>query len=298
MDKLAAMKTFVRIVEAGSLTGAADLLDTSLPTVVRTLAALERDLGVSLLRRTTRSIHLTDEGAQYLERCRSILVAVEEAEETLSSAGSEMQGKLTVSASVLFGRRYVAAILNRFLQRHPGVTADLLLLDRLVNLVEEGVDVAVRIGRLQDSSMVAVPVGRMRRVVCASEQYLRRYGMPQVPNDIRKHRCVRHVGLAPRSEWRFRVGNRAVTIPISGVINCNEIDSALTACTQGVGLGSFLSYMVAPYRKAGRLQYVLEEFETEPVPVQVVYAPSKLVSTKVRAFVDDCVGELRKIKFD
>jgi DNA-binding transcriptional LysR family regulator len=298
VDKLAAMKTFVRIVEAGSLTGAADLLDTSLPTVVRTLAALERDLGVSLLRRTTRSIHLTDEGAQYLERCRGILVAVEEAEETLSSAGSEMQGKLTVSASVLFGRRYVAAILNRFLQRHPGVTADLLLLDRLVNLVEEGVDVAVRIGRLQDSSMVAVPVGRMRRVVCASEQYLRRYGMPQVPNDIRKHRCVRHVGLAPRSEWRFRVGNRAVTIPISGVINCNEIDSALTACTQGVGLGSFLSYMVAPYRKAGRLQYVLEEFETEPVPVQVVYAPSKLVSTKVRAFVDDCVGELRKIKFD
>ena len=292
------MKTFVRIVEAGSLTGAADLLDTSLPTVVRTLAALERDLGVSLLRRTTRSIHLTDEGAQYLERCRSILVAVEEAEETLSSAGSEMQGKLTVSASVLFGRRYDAAILNSFLQRHPGVTADLLLLDRLVNLVEEGVDVAVRIGRLQDSSMVAVPVGRMRRVVCASEQYLRRYGMPQVPNDIRKHRCVRHVGLAPRSEWRFRVGNRAVTIPISGVINCNEIDSALTACTQGVGLGSFLSYMVAPYRKAGRLQYVLEEFETEPVPVQVVYAPSKLVSTKVRAFVDDCVGELRKIKFD
>jgi DNA-binding transcriptional LysR family regulator len=223
VDKLAAMKTFVRIVEAGSLTGAADLLDTSLPTVVRTLAALERDLGVSLLRRTTRSIHLTDEGAQYLERCRSILVAVEEAEETLSSAGSEMQGKLTVSASVLFGRRYVAAILNRFLQRHPGVTADLLLLDRLVNLVEEGVDVAVRIGRLQDSSMVAVPVGRMRRVVCASEQYLRRYGMPQVPNDIRKHRCVRHVGLAPRSEWRFRVGNRAVTIPISGVITDQSV---------------------------------------------------------------------------
>jgi DNA-binding transcriptional LysR family regulator len=211
MDKFQAMKTFVQIVETGSLTAAANALDTSLPTVVRTLAALERQLGVSLLNRTTRRIHLTDEGAQYLERCRVILSALQEAEDTLVSRRIEPEGKLTVTASVLFGRRYVAPIVFDFLRRHPKVSADVLFVNRVVNLIEEGVDVAVRIANLEDSSLVAIPVGRVRRVVCASEQYLRRHGVPQVPNDIRKHICVRHVGLVPRSEWHFRVGSRQGT---------------------------------------------------------------------------------------
>ena len=144
MDKFLAINTFVRIVEKGSLTAAAAALDTSLPSVVRTLAALERDLGVRLLNRTTRRIHLTDEGAQYLERCRSILSIVQETEAALTSGRTELQGKLTITASVLFGRRYVAPIVNDFLQRHPNVTADLLFVDRIVNLVEEGIDVHVR----------------------------------------------------------------------------------------------------------------------------------------------------------
>jgi DNA-binding transcriptional LysR family regulator len=298
MDKLAAMTTFVRIVEKGSLTAAAAALDTSLPSVVRILAALERDLGVRLLNRTTRRIHLTDEGAQYLERCRTILSAMQEAEAALKSSRTEPQGRLSVTASVLFGRRYVAPIVSDFLRRHPDVSAELLFVDRIVNLVEEGLDVAVRIGKLADSSLVAVPVGRVRRVVCASPAYLQRRGIPRTPQDIRTHSCVRHTGLALRGDWNFKVGRRIVTVPISAAISCNEIDSSLEACLGGLGLGMFLSYQTAPYRDAKKLRYVLEEFETEPIPVQVVYPQAKLVVSKVRVFVDECVIKLRQVPFD
>jgi DNA-binding transcriptional LysR family regulator len=298
MDKLGAMQTFVCIVEAGSLTRAADSLDTSLPTVVRTLAALERSLGVSLLKRTTRRIHLTDEGSQYLERCREILAATQEAEALLSARRTEPVGKLSVTASVLFGRRHLAPILYEFLLRHPKVSAEILFVDRVVNLIEEGIDVAIRIAHLRDSSIVAVPVGKVRRVVCASEQYLHRHGIPQTPDDIRKHRCVRHLGLVPRSEWHFRVDGRDVAVPINSVVTSNDIDGAVDACVKGLGLGMFLSYMVAPHRKSGHLKYVLEKFETEPVPVQVVFPQARLMSHRVRAFVDLCVRELKLAKFD
>lgn len=297
MDKLSAMATFVRIVDKGSLTAAAAALDTSVPSVVRTLAALERELGVRLLNRTTRRLHLTDEGAQYLERCRAILSIVQETEAALTSGRTELQGKLTIAASVLFGRRYVAPIVNDFLQRHPNVTADLLFVDRMANLVEEGIDVAVRIGHLRDSSLVAISVGQVRRVVCASPEYLRRRGTPRTPEDVRAHSFVRHTGLAPRSDWHFRVGRRTVTIPITTAISCNDINSSLDACVNGRGLGMFLSYQTAPYRVEKKLRYVLEEFETEPVPVQVVYPQSRLVTGKVRAFVDECVSKLRKVPF-
>jgi DNA-binding transcriptional LysR family regulator len=134
--------------------------------------------------------------------------------------------------------------------------------------------------------------------MCASEQYLRRHGVPQVPNDVRAHKCIRHLGLVPRNEWHFQIGHRQQSVPIDSVITCNEIDSAVNACIDGVGLGMFLSYMVAPYRKSGKLKYVLEKFETEPMPVQVVYPQTRLMSNKVRVFVDECVGKLRRARFD
>jgi DNA-binding transcriptional LysR family regulator len=265
---------------------------------VRTLAALERILGVALLNRTTRRIHLTEEGAQYLEQCRVILSAVQEAETRLTSRQTEPQGKLTLTASVAFGRRYVAPIVSEFIRRYPNVSADMLFVDRIVDMIEEGLDVGVRIGHLRDSSLIAIPVGQVRRVVCASSPYLRRYGIPLAPKDTAVHRWVRHTGTAPRNEWHFRVGRRDATIPITSVITCNEIDSALNACTNGLGLGMFLSYQVAPYRKSNKLRYVLEEFEPEPWPVQVIYPHSRLLSTKVRAMVDACVKSLRKVAFD
>ena len=298
MDRFFAMNTFVRIVEKGSLTAAAAALDTSLPSVVRTLAALERELGVRLLNRTTRRIHLTGDGAQYLERCRTILSAMQDAEAALTTRRTEPHGRLAVTASVLFGRRYIAPIVSEFLRRHPNVSADLLFVDRVVNLVEEGLDVAVRIGHLRDSSLVAAPVGWVRRVVCASPDYLQRRGVPRAPQDVREHACVRHTGLAPRADWHFRVGRRTVTIPINAVVSCNDIDSSLEACLSGRGLGMFLSYQTAPFRNEKRLRYVLEEFETERVPVHIVYPQARLVTSKVRAFVDECARKLRQAPFD
>jgi len=298
MDKFGAMETFVRIVERGSQTAAANALDTSLPTVVRILAALERHLGVKLLRRPTRRIRLTEEGALYLDHCRAILSATNEAEETLIAREAELRGNLTVGASVMFGRRYVAPIVSDFLRRHPKVTIDLRFGDPVLNLDQEHMDVAVRIAHLKDSSLVAIPVGQVRRVIYATRQYLRTHGVPKVPDDIRAHRCVKHTGLTPRNEWHFRVGRRNVAIPIISRISCNEIDSSLSACVDGLGLGMFLSYQVGPLRKSGRLKYVLEQFEPEPIPVHVVYAHSALLSNRMHAFVDECVEKLRQMKFD
>lgn len=296
MDKLQAIAGFVRIVDQGSLTAAAADLGVSLPSMVRTLAALERELGVTLLNRTTRRIHLTDEGRQYLEHCRMILGQVQEAEAALHSRRAAPHGRLAVTASVLFGRRYIAPIVNEFVQRHPAVAAELLFVDRVVNLVEEGLDAAVRIGHLADSSLVAIPVGEVRRVVCASPAYLRTHGTPRRPEDVRAHRCVRFTGLAPRAEWTF--GANPHKVAINSVLTCNQVDAAIEVCASGLGLGSFLSYMVAPLVRTGRLRLVLEEFEAEPLPVQFLYPYSRILSPTVRAFADLCVPKLRQTRFD
>lgn len=291
------METFVQIVDKGSLTRAAGALDLSLPSVVRILATLERHLRVRLLNRTTRRIHLTEEGEQFLERCRAILSQVREAEASMGSRHAEPEGRLAITAPVVFGRRYIAPIVVGFIQRHAKVNVDLLLIDRFANLVEEGLDVAVRVGVLPDSSLVAIPVGEARRVICASPAYLRRHGKPRTAQDLSSHRFVRFTGVAPRDEWNFRLGRRNVTMPITTVMSCNQIDSAIEACGAGLGLGMFFSYQVVSQVKAGALRYVLEEFESEPRPIQVIYPHSKLLSAKVRTFVDECVTQLRGVKF-
>jgi len=298
MDKLRAMTAFVTIMDRGSLTAAADTLGTSLPSVVRTLASLERHLGVRLINRTTRRLHPTDEGGQYVEHCRAVLAAIHDAEAALAARKAEPQGRLAVTASVLFGRRYVAPIVNEFAARHPGVSVDLLLLDRVVNIVEEGQDVGIRIGHLGDSSLVALPVGRVRRVVCASPKYLRGHGVPHRPADIAEHRCVHFTAVAANREWRFRDGRRTVVVPIASRIVCNQAEAAIDACAAGLGLGSFLSYQVAPRVAAKELRYVLEEFEPEPLPINVVYPHSRLQSATVRAFAEACVAALRPARFD
>jgi DNA-binding transcriptional LysR family regulator len=296
MDKLRAMTGFVRIVDKGSLTAAAADLGVSLPAMVRSLAGLERELGATLLNRTTRRLHLTDEGRQYLEHCRTILGQVHEAEATLHSRRAAPRGRLAVTASALFGRRYVGPIMAEFVRRHPEVAPELLFVDRLVNLVEEGLDAAVRIGHLGDSSLAAIPVGRVRRVVCASPAYLRAHGTPRRPQDLREHHCVRFTGLAPRAEWTFR--SKPPKVTFSSAVTCNLADTAIEACTDGLGLGSFLSYMVAPLMREGKLRYVLEEFETDPLPVHFLYPHSRILSPTVRAFADLCVAKLRQMKFD
>jgi DNA-binding transcriptional LysR family regulator len=296
MDKLNAMTTFVRIVEKGSLTAAADALDTSLPSVVRTLAALEREVGVRLLNRTTRRMHLTEEGIQYLDKCRILLQSVQEMDAMFSARQAEPQGRLAVTASVLFGRRYIAPVVADFIRRFPGVNVDLLLLDRVVNLVEEGVDVGVRIGHLGDSSLVAIPVGRVRRVVCASLRYLQSHGTPREPGDIQRHRCVRFSAVSEEHGWKFSAGRKSVIVPVKVAFSTNQVDAAVDMCVSGLGLGMFLSYQVAPHLARKTLRYVLEGFEPEPLPVNIVYPHARLQSTRVRAFVDQCAETLRKAR--
>jgi DNA-binding transcriptional LysR family regulator len=298
LDRFRAMRSFVRIVEKGSLTAAAADLGVSLPSMVRTLAALERAVGVTLLNRTTRRIHLTDDGRRYLEYCRLILQQVQEAEAVLHARRNVPHGRLAVTASVAFGQGYVAGIVNEFLRLYPDVSVEFLLVNRVVNLVEEGFDAAIRIGHFEDSSLVAIPLTEVRRVVCASPAYLRDHGMPHHPDDLRSHRCVRFTGLAPHADWPFRVNVRRVAVPIENWLVCNDTRIAIEACASGLGLGSFLSYMVAPHRKSGSLQYVLEDFEIEPLPVQFVYPQSRILSATVSAFADLCVKKLQHSALD
>jgi DNA-binding transcriptional LysR family regulator len=205
MDKLKAMQIFVSIADEGSLTAAARAMNSSLPAVVRSLAALEARLGLRLFNRTTRRISLTEEGRHYLQSCREVLAAVENAETALTAEAAEPGGQLTVTAPLLFGQMYVAPAVTRFVQRHAKMRVSLVLLDRVVNLLEEGIDVGIRIGPLEDSTLVAQPLGRVRRMVVASPEYLRRHGTPRHPRDLLKANCVRFSG-GTVPWWTFHEG--------------------------------------------------------------------------------------------
>ncbi|KAF0813146.1 HTH-type transcriptional regulator DmlR [Andreprevotia sp. IGB-42] len=284
MDKLRAMQTFVAIVEQGSLTGAARALGSSLPATVRTLAALEEALGVRLLNRTTRRHSLTEEGRAYLARCRDILSAVDDAERGLQDQRSEVSGKLAVTASVLFGQMYIAPAVTRFLQAHPKVSCRLVLLDRVVNLLEEGIDVGIRIGTLDDSGLVAQQLGEVRRVVVASPDWLARHGAPQQLDDLARANCIRFFGNG-RNGWLFADRGRERRVVISGSLECNHGQPAVDACLAGLGLGQFLSYQIAPHLAAGRLQEVLQPYALPPQPINLVYPHAGLLPNRVRAFV-------------
>tara|TARA_R110002167_G_scaffold163319_4_gene360191 strand:- start:5775 stop:6671 length:897 start_codon:yes stop_codon:yes gene_type:complete len=294
MNKLGAMNTFVQIVDCGSLTAAAQAMNTSLPTVVRTLASLEDHLDIRLLNRTTRKIALTEEGQSYLQRCRQILHDIEDAELELSARQSKPSGKLSVTASVTFGSMQLASLINEFLRQNDRVNIDLMLLDRNVNLVEEGIDVAIRIGPLSDSSMVAKNVGHVRRVVCGTPKLLNEIGTIKHPDDLRRLPCIRFSGLTQAGLWQFYDKNKLLSVPITGPLQCNQLPSALGAVCQGMGLGLFLSYQVEDRLASGELQVVLADYEPSPLPVSVVYSHAKLMSTRVRVFIDWITIELRR----
>jgi DNA-binding transcriptional LysR family regulator len=294
MDKLKALHTFIAIVDRGSLTAAADAMDSSLPAVVRTLATLESHLGVRLLNRTTRRLSLTEDGRQYLGRARRIVADVEEADRLLGTQQAEPSGALSVTAPVLFGQYHVAPAVTRFLQRHPQMRVNLVLLDRVVNLVEEGLDVGVRIGHLQDSTLVAQSVGRIRRVVVASPAFLRRHGVPRHPRELAKQPCICFNGT-DGSHWAFREkgGARGFTVDVQGPLECNLAAPVLQACAEGLGFGRCLSYQAAPLIAAKRLRIVLADYEVEPWPVNLTYPSARLLPSRTKAFVEWMKRELK-----
>jgi DNA-binding transcriptional LysR family regulator len=285
MDKLKALQTFVAIVDRGTLTAAAQAIGSSLPAVVRTLAALEAQLGVRLLHRTTRRITLTEDGRQYLERARRILADVAEADRLLGAGQDAPSGALHVTAPVLFGEYHVAPAVTRFLQRHPAMRVQLTLLDRVVSLVEEGLDVGIRIGPLEDSSLVAQRVGAIRRVVVASPALLRRRGMPAHPRELADAPCLRFGGLDDR-RWLFREGGRTFGVVVSGPMESNLAAPILDACAAGLGFARCLSYQAAPLLHARRVRVVLADYEVEPWPVHITYPSARLLPWRTRVFIE------------
>ena len=293
MDKFKAMTTFVCIVESGSLSAAAERLDTSLTSVVRTLAALEQDLGVRLLNRTTRRIALTEEGREYFERCRRLLADVEEAESMLTDRRLNPSGRLALTAPVMFGRLHVAPVVTDFLAAYPEMRAEMLLLDRVIDLLEEGIDLAIRIGPLPESSLVAIPLGATRRILCASPGYLVCMGTPQHPKELAQHRVIRFTGLGEGTEWAFTRNGETLRVPVVETLATNQVDVALDACRKGLGCGRFLAYQVHEL-EASELVRILDGWTAESVMVNMVYPHSRLLSSRVRAFVDWAVPRLRE----
>ena len=295
MDKLRAMQVFVRIADEGSFTAAARSLELSLPAVVRGLAAYEQALGVRLFNRTTRRVSLTAEGRAHLDRCRAVMAAVDEAEQAVQQDSSEPSGELTVTAPVLFGQMHVAPVVTRFVQKHPQVHCKLVLLDRVVDLLEEGLDLGIRIGRLRDSSLVAQPLGVVRRVVVAAPALLRKAGVPRHPRDLLAHNCIRTMSGLP-SWGDFQEGGRAFRVPVTGNLTFNHVLPAVQACAAGAGFGMFFSYQVAPYVQAKQLRIVLERFELPARPISIVYPHARLLPARTRAFIDFMRAELTQFR--
>lgn len=281
MDRLRAMQTLVRVVDAGSFTGAARQGDTAVSSAVRDVAALEQALGVRLLQRSTRQLRLTDEGRAYVDHCRRILADIAEAEAAVSARRLDVAGSVRLTAPVTFGRLHVAPALAAFQARHPALRIELLLLDRVVNLLDEGIDLAVRIGHLPDSSAVAQRLGETRIVHCASPAYLRAHPAPQRPADLAGHRLVSTQAFG--SPWSFRDGLRLALPPAATAFETNLVDVALDACRAGLGIGRFLAYQVAAARARGELLTVLDDEAPPSLPIQLFYPSARLLPQRVRA---------------
>lgn len=286
MDRYSAMTAFVAVAELQGFAAAARRLRISPPVVTRLVAALEEQLSIRLLHRTTRSVALTDAGARYLERARRILADLDEAERTARAERTDPTGRLVVTAPEAFGRREVAPLVCEFLLHHATVTCELVLADRLVNLVEEGVDVAVRIGVLRDSSLRARTVGATRRVVVASPSYLARRKRPRAPGDLAAHTLIHFSALAAQPEWRFHRRGRELRVPIAPRLVTNSADAAIGYAARGGGLAMVLAYQVKDLVKAGALEIVLARYEPPPLPIQLVHAGARLPPASVRAFIE------------
>jgi DNA-binding transcriptional LysR family regulator len=286
MDRIDAMQAFVAVADLHGFAPAARKLGLSASGVTRLIAALEDRLGARLLQRTTRSVTLTDIGIRYLERARRILADVEEAEGSAEGERTRPSGRLVVSAPVGFGRLHVSPVMSAYLKRYPEVFGELRLADRIVNLVEDGVDLAVRIGHLPDSSLVARHVGEMRRIVVASSDYLSRRGEPDTPEAIASHETIQFGAVTASPDWRFVEDGREIRVACTPRFTTNSADAAIQYAEQGGGLTRVLAYQAAEAIKAGRLRVVLAKFEQPPMPIHIVYPTSRLLSAKVRAFID------------
>lgn len=286
MDRLDAMAVFAAVCDASGFAPAARKLGLSPSVVTRQVAGLEAMLGVRLLQRTTRTLSLTEAGARYLDQVRRILAGVAEAEEAARGDAVAPRGRLVVTAPVIFGRMHVAPLLQKFMLQHPAIAAELLLGDRNAHLVEEGIDMAIRIGTLEDSSLVARTLGRTRRVMVGSPAYLTRRGKPRHPAELVTHELLMSSPLHASREWLFReTDGKPLHTEVQPRLETNSGDAAIAFARSGHGLTQALLYQVMPYIAAGELSVVLEAFEPPPAPIQAVHPSGRMAPAKLRAFL-------------
>ena len=293
-DRLAAINVFIAIVEAGSLSAAGRHLGMPLTTVSRHLAALEDHLGVRLITRTTRDLVLTEAGRHYLNSCRRVISELETAERLVAGEQGEPQGELAITAPVVFGRLQVLPITTEFLRTFPRVTVRLLLVDRVLELLEEGLDVAVRIGPLPDSSLIATRVGIIRHVTCASPAYLDERGAPPSPRELADHDCISFTALSAGDRWVYPAGKARQRIGVRPRLVVNTAEAAIDAARSGLGITRVLSYQVAKDLADRSLRLILEDFEPEEIPVSLLHREDRLPQVKVQSFVAFALPRLRK----
>jgi len=293
MDRLTLMQTFVAVAEEEGFAPAARRLGVSPPVVTRSITALEERLGVRLLERTTRKVRVSEAGARYLGDCKRLLAEVEDVEAAISGEHVKPRGVLGVTASVMFGRLFVAPLLVDFLAKYSQVTARALFVDQLVDLIDEGLDVAVRIAKLSDSTLTSAKVGAVRRVTCAAPSYLKQHGTPKAPRELAEHRCFVFSSERSSPSWAFEHKGKALSFRPRATLLVNSSEVGIDAAVGGAGITRALSYMVAAHVQAGRLRIILEDYEAEPIPIHVVYREGRRAPARVRAFVDFTVAKLR-----
>jgi DNA-binding transcriptional LysR family regulator len=297
MDQAREYRAFVAVAEAESFAAAARRLNMSGPAMTRTIAALEDRLGARLFKRTTRIVRLTDTGSRFLADCRRIIADIEAAEALVAGTHAEPRGAITVTAPAMFGRLHVAPTVIDFLARHPGMTARTLFVDRVVDLIEEGIDVAVRIAQLPDSRLTAVRVGAVRRVVAASPRFLKQHGVPKAVRDLAQLDVIDFSSSLPHQSWTFRGRGGARTAKPRVRLSVNSAEVAVAAAVAGFGLTRVLSYQVGREVEAGRLKIVLADIEPPPIPVHLVHTEGRQVSARMRSFLDFSVERLRREKW-
>ena len=295
MDRIEEMKAFVAVAEESGFAAAAHRLGLSPPTVTRSVAALEARLGAMLFKRTTRALSLTEAGSLFLTDVKRILQELEDAQESAAGASASARGELSITAPVLFGQIHVMPFLLDYLDAQPNVRAHALFVDRVVNILEENIDVGIRIGHLGESSMKAVKVGQVRRIIVASPNYTARAGLPMHPRELVHHRVVMPISAFTSPEWKFLSESAEFHVRLSPALRVSTNRAAITAATRGWGITRVLSYQVLDELAAAQLQILLEDFELPALPIHVVYHHSRYRSAKVKAFVDSAVEHLRAV---
>lgn len=293
MDKLEAMRVFVEVAECKSFVAASRKLDLSAPAVTRSIAHLEHALGVRLLNRTTRHVRLTDSGARFFEDAKRILEDVEQAVATASGGYAEPKGVLSITAPVLFGQKHIVPIMTEYLQKNPSVNVRALFYDRVSNILDEGLDVAIRIGHLKDSSLYATQVGSVQRVVCASPAYLKEHGVPRHPSELADHEVIHASTVELSTTWQFESKGIKEAVRVSPRLRCSQNGAAISAAKQGLGITRLMSYQVGEEFKNGTLRRTLRGYETNPLPVNIVHLEGRQANAKIRTFIDLAVDRLR-----